>query len=87
MNNMENITPAGEEVIVESIKDINPDAPTMTFIGNVPVITETQYPEAEPVRTDEAYYLPECDDNMSVGLIAIIAIVVVAAAYFFIKHF
>jgi len=86
MNNMENVTPVGEEVIVESIKDINPDAPTMTFIGNVPVITESQFPLDEP-KEDPVYYVPERDDDMAVGLIVTIAIVVCVGVYFIIKHF
>lgn len=77
MNNIENKTPIGKEVIFNSIKDINPNAPTLNYLGNVPVMTEkipdssSELKEYETIR-EEAQYVPERDDRMGFKLISAI---------------
>jgi hypothetical protein len=60
-----------EEVVVESIKDINPTAPTLNYIGNVPVITEPVKPVETPT-IDESYYDEHTDDNLPMWLKALV---------------
>ena len=76
--------------VLTSIKDINPNAPTLNYLGNVPVMTEkipdssSELKEYETIR-EEAQYVPERDDRMGFKLISAIVILVTAAIYFYIK--
>ena len=66
--------------VVESIKDINPDAPPINHFGNVTVITESvPTPKMESVH--EVYYNPDTDDRIPGVVKLITAVAIVAFAY------
>ena len=72
------------KAILESIKDINPDAPPINHFGNVTVITESvPAPKAESVQ--EVYYNPDTDDRIPVGVKFIAAIAIAAFVYLMFK--
>lgn len=85
MNNQPVIDMTQEVVeVVESIKDINPDAPPINHFGNVTVITESvPAPKSESVH--EVYYNPDTDDRIPVGVKFIAAIAIAAFVYLMFK--
>jgi hypothetical protein len=70
--------------VLTSIKEINPNAPTLNYLGNVPVMTEkipagtSELKEYETVR--KAHYVPERDDRMPSLLKALVVLLGIVCA-------
>jgi hypothetical protein len=87
------VAPVDEVQIIESIKVVEPTAPTLRHIGNVTVMTETVASKEVPSMwtteeyTSEAHYVPSKDDVYSptvywLILASVVAILALLAIYF-----